>query len=279
VKREKKGADQPKRIEPDGSALTEGSDGEGSSSATARSLAILAQVADASEPLTASQIAPRLGLPVPTVHRLARHLEELGYLERVLGSKRLSVGPALQSLALRALINSDIRGERHGVLVALVAEVKETCNVTVLDGNEVVYIDRVESQWPLRTHLQPGSRVPIHCGASGKVFLAHMPAYRRRRFLYSAPLRRVTEKTVIDPAQIEEELKEVRASGCAVDDEGFLAGLVGLAVPIFDHAGRVCATVSMHSPTIRHSVDAILQHAPALQRTAMTLQSELVPDS
>lgn len=255
--------------------MTTKDDDERSGSATERALAILTQVSNSDEPLAATNIAARLSLPVPTVHRLVRHLEELGFLERTLGSKRLSVGPALQKLALAALVNSDIRGQRRATLKSLVDVVKETCNITVLDGDEVAYIDRVESQWPLRTHLHPGSRVPMHCGASGKIFLAHMPAYRRRRFLYTTPLQRMTDKTVTDPQTIEEELKEVRRLGYAVDNEEFLNGLVGLAVPIFDLSNRVCATVSMHSPTIRHSAETIRQHVPTLQRTACLLQESM----
>lgn len=255
--------------------MTTKDEDEPSGSATERALAILSQVSSSEEPLAATSIASRLALPVPTVHRLVRHLEELGFLERVLGSKRLSIGPALQELALAALVNSDIRGHRRSVLKALVDVVKETCNITVLDGDEVAYIDRVESQWPLRTHLHPGSRVPIHCGASGKVFLAHMPAYRRRRFLYSSPLRQMTENTCTDPKRLEEELTEVRRLGYAVDDEEFLHGLVGLAVPLLDSANRVCATVSMHSPTIRHSVETIRQLVPTLQRTASLLKETM----
>lgn len=255
--------------------MTTREDDERSGSATERALAILTQVSNAEEPLAATNIAARLSLPVPTVHRLVRHLEELGFLERALGSKRLSIGPALQKLAFATLVNSDIRGQRHSVLKSLVDVVKETCNITVLDGDEVTYIDRFESQWPLRTHLHPGSRVPMHCGASGKVFLAHMPAYRRRKFLYTTPLQKMTEKTITNPEIIEDELKEVRRLGYAIDDEEFLDGLVGLAVPIFDSSNRVCATVSMHSPTIRHSVDTIRQHVPTLQNTASLLQESI----
>lgn len=265
-----------KKVSDNGIAKMERDEEDRHGSATERALAILLQVANSEEPIAATHIASRLAVPVPTVHRLVRHLEELGYLERVLGSKRLSIGAMLQKMALAALINSDIRGHRHSALKSLVDIVKETCNITVLDGSEVTYIDRVESQWPLRTHLHPGSRVPIHCGASGKVFLAHMPAYRRRRLLYSAPLRQMTDKTVTDPALIENELDEVRRQGYAVDDEEFLKGLIGLAVPIFGPSNRVCATVSMHSPTIRHSAKTIQQYIPMLQHTALSLKETLV---
>lgn len=257
-------------------ATSQNADEGRSGSAAERALAILVEVSNSDEPIAASHIAGRLGLPVPSVHRLVRHLEDLGYLERILGSKRLSIGPMLQRLAFTTLVNSDIRGQRNNTLRSLVDVVKETCNITVLNGDEVAYIDRVESHWPLRTHLHPGSRVPIHCGASGKVFLAHMPAYRRRRLLYSVPLRKLTEKTVTDPNVIEEELHGVRRQGYAIDNEEFLNGLIGIAVPIFDRSNRVCATVSMHAPTVRHSAETIRQHVPALQNTASSLRESMI---
>lgn len=237
-------------------------------SAAGRALAILEIIAKGEEPLAAADLAPKLGLPKATVHRLAVLLEHLGFLQREPGTKRFIVGPKLEAVALETLIHSSRRGERHAILQALVDEVGETCNVTVLDGSEVVYIDRVESHWPLRTHFQPGSRVPIHCGASGKVFLSLMPARKRRYLLTSAPLKRYTQKTVVDPEAIEDELKRMRATQVGLDVEEFLPGLIGLAVPVFDSSGRVCATVSMHAPTARLDVEQVLACVPALKRAA-----------
>jgi IclR family transcriptional regulator, acetate operon repressor len=252
-------------------------DGEPKSSAALRSLMILQAVAQATAPLTARDLVPKLNLPHPTVHRLAVHLEELGYLQREPGSKRFIGGHELQRLALDALINSAARGERHAILQELAERVEETCNVTVLDGNEVVYIDRVESHWPLRTHLQVGSRVPLHCGASGKVFLSFMPANKRKRLLTAAPLRRCTERTVVDPKRILIELKKVRVTKVGLDNQEFMPGLIGIAVPIFDSRGRACATVSMHAPTVRWTLEKVIAIAPLLTAAATRIARTLDP--
>lgn len=238
-------------------------------SAAGRALTILEVVAAGESALGAADVAPKLGLPRATAHRLAVLLERLGFLQREPGARRFVPGPRLEALALNALINSPGRGERHAILQALVNEVEETCNVTVLDGNEIVYIDRVESHWPLRTHFQPGSRVPIHCGASGKLFLSLMPARRRRRLLEIAPLKRYTELTVVDPERIEHDLKRVRTTQVGLDVEEFLPGLIGLAVPVFDAQRRMVATVSMHAPTARLTVEEVLACVPALKRAAV----------
>ncbi|MGE0801051.1 MAG: IclR family transcriptional regulator [Lautropia sp.] len=241
------------------------------STAAGRALAVLKAVSATDGAVSAVDLYSKVGFPKPTIHRMMLLLEELGFLEREPGSKRFITGPALAQLAVETLINSPQRAIRHSILQSLVDEVQETCNITMLSGSEVVYVDRVESNWPLRGHMQPGSRVPMHCSASGKLFLSFMPALKRRRLLNAAPLRKFTEKTVTDPSAIEETLKLIRSSGASLDIEEFMKGLIGLAVPVFDPKGRICATVSMHVPTIRCTPDQALAMAPALKRAAVAV--------
>ena len=234
----------------------------------ARLLSILEAVARCEGPVASADLVPRVGLPKATVHRLCRVLENLGYLQREAGSKRFVIGYRQQQVALNSLINAGDRGARHAILEALAHEVGETVNVTILQGNWVVYIDRVESRWPLRIHLQPGSRVPLHCGASGMLFLSLMPAAQRRRLLTAAPLQCYTENTITDPDLIEVRLKEIRRTRIGIEVEEFMRGLIGLAVPVYDSRRRICATVSMHAPTARFTVEQVLALAPVVQRSA-----------
>jgi DNA-binding IclR family transcriptional regulator len=108
-------------------------------SAAERALTILEMVTKADGPVASADLAPKLGLPRATAHRLAARLEHFGFLQREPGTKRFIVGPKLTIMALDALIHSPRRGERHAILRALVEEVGETCNVTVLDGDAVVW--------------------------------------------------------------------------------------------------------------------------------------------
>lgn len=244
-------------------------------SAAGRALAILQAVSATESPVSAVDLFPKLGFPKPTIHRLMLMLEELGFLEREPGSKRFISGPAQMAMAIDTLIHSPQRARRHAILQALVDEVQETCNITTLSGSEVTYIDRVESHWPLRHHMQPGSRVPLHCGASGKLFLSFMPAKKRRQLLCAAPLRQYTANTVIDPAVIEQNLKRIRAAETGLDVEEFLQGLIGVAVPVFDGRKRVCATVSLHVPTVRCTPEQALEFAPAMKRAARAIEKTL----
>jgi DNA-binding IclR family transcriptional regulator len=228
-------------------------------------------VAESPAPLSLEQIAARTGIPKPTVHRLIRSLVAARVLLREAHAKSYSVGHRLSELALGALTNSSLRGVRHAVLQGLVERIGETCNITTLDGNEIVYIDRVEAGWPLRLHLQPGSRVPIHCTSSGKLFLSRMPTPQRRRLVFGAPLKRYTAKTITDPERLEAELKRIRKTKVSTDDEGFLSGLISVAIPVFDAHRRMIATVAVHAPSARMSLRAALGHVPLLRQAAADL--------
>ena len=151
------------------------------SSSAERSLRLLSLLAQEGRALSLAELSVRLGLPKVTTHRLCAQLLDGGYLARDVDERCFAVGPALRKLAFDTLNHGVVRGLRHEVLAALVTKVGETCNFTTLDGTQVLYIDRVEAQWPLRLTLDVGSHVPLHCTASGKLFLAEMPAPSARR--------------------------------------------------------------------------------------------------
>lgn len=242
-------------------------------SACLRGLGIVEAVVRSAAPLTLDQIATATRIPKPTVHRLIGELVESGILLREVRPKTYAPGPRLTEMAFGALTNSGLRGARHAILRGLVDTIGETCNFTTLDGNEIAYIDRVEADWPLRLHLQPGSRVPIHCTSSGKLFLSQMPAWQRRRILGAGPLQRFTAKTITEPARLETELNRIRKSRISTDDEGFLSGLISVAVPVVDRRKKMIATVAVHAPSARLSLKRALEHVPLLQRASERLAS------
>lgn len=275
------------RSEPSGLAcVLSGRSGGGSSlgdvgqgslnagSATARGLAILETVSRAQRAMSSVELSGRLGLPNPTVHRLMILLEEIGFLQREPGGKRFIPGRRQIAMSLDTLINSPPRLEWRAVLRRLADEVEETCNFTMLVGDEVVYIDRVERGWPSEKVLEPGSRIPIN-GASGKLFWSFMPAAKRKRLLEVMPLARFTERTVVDPQELEKDLKKTRSRKFGLDDGEIIENLIGLAVPVFDARARICATVSIHVPNSRETAKTVVRHVPALQRAAERYSSLL----
>lgn len=250
-------------------------EGVAAGSSAERSLRLLALLAEAGRPLPLAELASRLALPKATAHRLCTQLLGLGFLARDVDERSFIAGPALRRLALDTLGHGVLRGLRHEVLAALVAQVGETCNFTTLDGLRVLYLDRVEAQWPMRLTLDVGSHVPLHCTASGKLFLAHMPRAQRDRVLSQLPLPRMTPRTLVEPEALRAECERIAQRGCSYDEEEFITGLIAVAVPVLDKAGQVRAAVAVHAPTARMSLAQAGDRLPALQAAALKL-SELL---
>ena len=236
-----------------------------------RAFALLEQIAGADRPVSLNEATAGAGLPKPTVYRMLAMLEDGGFLSREPEGRRVIAGPRLTRLALAVLRHGTESGARRAILQQLVAAVGETCNLTMLEGGEVIYLDRVESSWPLRVTLQPGSRVPLHCTASGKLLLALLPPARRKRIVETLPLPRHTDQTIVDRRRFAAELARVRRERVATDNEEYLAGLVCVAVPVATLDGRVVASVAVHAPVARMSLAAAHGHVQALRQAAAAL--------
>ncbi|MGW4135063.1 MULTISPECIES: IclR family transcriptional regulator [Amycolatopsis] len=232
---------------------------------TMRLFSLLELIAAKDQLVSLQGLVEETGLPKPTLHRMLQQLEGAGLLIRQADGRHYGTGHRLRRLAENLLLNATHHGARHAVLRHLVDELGESCNVTTLSGNEIVYLDRVETPEPLRFYLRPGSRVPIHCSASGKMILAQMSPSQRRKLLAHAPLKRYTDKTITDLDALEAEFTRVRRDGFALDDEEFLPGLVCVAVLV---PGRANLCVAVQAPVMRLTPDKALQTLPALQRAA-----------
>jgi DNA-binding IclR family transcriptional regulator len=198
-----------------------------------------------------------------------------GFLLRDVDERSFVVGPALRRLAFDTLNHGVVRGLRREVLAALVAEVGETCNFTTLDGTEVVYLDRVEARWPLRLSLDVGSHVPLHCTASGKLFLAQMPQAARDALIAQLPLARMTRNTIVSAKGLRAECDRIALSGHATDREEFIAGLIALAVPVTGDDGLCRAAIAVHAPVARMTLAAAVAKLAALQAAAVRMRGLL----
>jgi len=129
---------------------------------TMRLFALLEVIAAKDQRYSLQALVEQTGLPKPTLHRMLQQLEASGLLQREDDGRHYGTGTRLRRLAENLLLNDTHHGARHAVLRHLVEEVGESCNITALSGDEVIYLDRVETAAPLRFYLQPGSRVPAH---------------------------------------------------------------------------------------------------------------------
>jgi IclR family transcriptional regulator, acetate operon repressor len=242
-------------------------------SSTLKALSVLEALVRASAPATLTELMQATGLPKPSLHRTLALFEDAGYVQREPAGRAYAVGPRLSSLGLAILTNDAVATLRRAILRQLVVDVGETCNLAMLRKGEVVYLDRVEADWPLRLHLPMGSAVPPHCSASGKLLLASRPAAEREALLAHLPLPRFTAHTLTDRALLAKELDRIVATGYSVDDEEYVLGVACVAVPVRLGNGEVCAAVAVHAATARLPLQRALEFAPRLHEAAQRIAS------
>lgn len=245
-----------------------------------RLFALLEVIAGKDQFFSLQSLVEETRLPKPTLHRMLQQLESAGMLQRESDGRHYGAGLRLRRLAEDLLLNDTVHGARHAVLRKLVDEVGESCNITALSGSEVLYLDRVETPAPLRFYLHPGSRVPVHCSASGKLFLGQMSPSQRRRLLEHAPLEQYTPHTLTELEALEREIEMVKRDGHAVDNEEFLPGLFCIAVLVPRSGGRSNICIAIQAPVMRISPDKALLFLPALQRAAnaiAAIDAEAIP--
>lgn len=243
-----------------------------------RLLMVLEELCRAGVPITPTDVNATLKLPKPTVHRLFHTLEAEGFVQRDIDGRSYSPGARLRRLSMDALSSLRIRTARLAVLNALAEEVGETCNIAVPDREAMIYLDRVETKWPLRIQLPVGTTVPFHCTASGKMYLSTFQPPHLRTYLAATKLNATTAATITDPAKLSEELAVIAERGYSTDNEEFMDGMVAIAVAVRDTHDRLLATLSIHAPTQRISLDELVGHVPLITKSARLLTALLAED-
>lgn len=248
--------------------VREGSD---ASSILERCTAIMEFVAESDRPVSVVELVRALSLPKPTAHRLCRILENMGMLVRDPLAKGIVVGPRLLSLALNATLSTGEEAIRRSILRRVVEQTGETCSLTTMVGDELVFLDRVESESPLRLQLFAGSRVPLYCTSGGKLFLAFLSKEQRERYVRTVQLKAHTENTITDPDTLLQELDKIKREGVGHDNQEFVKGLVAAAVPVFDTRRRIRAALSVNAPEGRRGPEAKQRHIDVLRQAADAL--------
>ncbi len=240
-----------------------------------RTLKILEVLGNSDRPMTPTEINLELKLPKQTVHRLCSTLEAEGYLIRETNGKRLKPSPRLKNLASGALFNSRNQIALRQVLEGIAENVKETINLVVPEESGMMYLERIEADWPFRIQLPVGSHVPFHCTASGKTFLASLSPSLRKSFVKGMKLTSMTPNTFIDADLLLDELALIAKQGYAVDNEEFMQGMVAIAVPIKDEKNRYCASIAFHAPDQRLSIETAVSRKDFLIEGARRLSEVL----
>ena len=203
-------------------------------------------------PMGTRSIARLLELPSGSMHRLLHELEQASAVSRLDGGE-WEISHRLMQIAGLHLRRLELPRLARGVLEELSDRTKETAFLAVQSGNEIVYIDKVQSstelQMQLQLNVELGARRPIHCTALGKALLAFQSESRQERLIAHGDFSASTPKTITDPILMRQELQRIRSRGYATDQEEILIGVSCIAVPILDHSGRPVGAISIAGPS------------------------------
>lgn len=247
--------------------------GKNHGAALNKAIAVLELITAQNQAVGLVDVSTKLKLPRQTVHRVLLQLEELGLIVRDAARDRFYVGPKLSQLAINALFSENHNLPTRVILRELVDDIRESCNIGVLDGMDFVYLDRIEADQTLRVHSEAGSHVPAYCTSGGKILLAYLPKSQQQKLLGLKELRPFTSKTCTDPVQLEQELDTIRSLGYAANDQEHTDGVVGVAMPILDSSGRAIAAIACHAPVARISLDQLKTFLPKIEASAKSLGS------
>jgi IclR family transcriptional regulator, KDG regulon repressor len=225
--------------------------------------------------LGVSDLARELGLHKSTIHRLIATLEAEGFIRQTHAS-RYSLSWKLFELGAAVPAWQSVRQLVLNVLTPLVDTTSETAHLAVLDGEEVLYLEKVESKNRLRMPSAVGRRVPSYCTALGKAMLADLQGAALEPILARAPFPALTPHTRTTAAALRGELARIRAQGYAIDDEELEDGLMCVAAPVRDASGRTCAAISIAGPASRIGRRLEL-HIDAVRAASEQLSHQLGP--
>lgn len=244
-----------------------------------RGLAILGCFTPERSVLGIADIADDLGMSRSTTHRYVITLVALGFLEQGT-SRKYRLGLRVTDLGMSALNSTGLREHSRSYLEELRQRTSYTVNLSVLDGPEILYVDRARSfrrnQSRIDLNLRPGSRLPVYCTSMGKVLLANMPQAEQDQLIADLELKRRGPNTITSKKALRTELDNVREQELAVNDEELAEGLFSIAAPVQSESREVVAALNIaaHSSmiTLEELVDAL---GPHLVATANNISARL----
>ncbi|MGH3263375.1 MAG: IclR family transcriptional regulator domain-containing protein [Trebonia sp.] len=229
--------------------------------------------ADASRQ-TVSEVAGKTGLTRATARRFLLTLVELGYMTT--DGRTFQLSPRVLGLGYSYLSGLGFPNVALPHLEALVAEVDEASEASILDGHDVIYVVRVPGTRLMTIAVNVGSRMPAHATSMGRVLLAGLSDDELEHFLAFAKLERYLPHTATDADTLRERVLRARTDGFAIVDQELEEGLIAVAVPIHDRVGRVVAAVNLSTNVARYNSDSVrAELLPALQHHAALIERDL----
>lgn len=240
----------------------------------ARGLAVIEAFEGRSDGVTVADVAERTGLSRAAVRRALITLKLLGYATQTGPTYRLT-GRILRA-GFSYLSAQSLHTLAAPILEEITAAIHESSSLSVLDGDEILYLARSATQRVMRIGLVIGSRLPAYCSSMGRVLLAHLPEEELDAYLKRVELKALTTRTITDPFVLGAELRRVRKQGFSLVDEELEEGLRSIAVPVTDRSGKVVASINSGVPASRvNAAEMIERFLPELRKGADAISRTL----
>jgi IclR family KDG regulon transcriptional repressor len=238
-----------------------------------KGLSIIELLAHSDRPMGLTEIAVALDLVKSNVHRLIQALTEARYIVRDEDSGRYTAAIKLWELGSAVLSRLDLRVHAEEVMDSLLEQTRETVHLSILDGDEVVYVHKLDSPNPVRAYTQIGGRAKAHCVATGKAMLAFRPPASLERM--STALTPRTPHTIVEAASFLHEMNRIRNQGYALNKGEWNENVYGLAAPVTDVSGHVVAALGLSGPKDRFKATQIKVFLPLLIQSAAQISQRL----
>jgi IclR family transcriptional regulator, pca regulon regulatory protein len=239
-----------------------------------RGLAVIRAFGAETPELTLSEVARATGLTRAATRRFLHTLADLGYVHA--DGRLFRLTPRVLELGYAFLSSLTLPEVAEPHLERLVAEIHESSSVSVLDGDDIVYVARVPTARIMRVSINLGTRFPAYATSMGRVMLADLPEAALDSYLARVELRRLSPRTITDQGALRAELARVREQGWALVDQELEEGLRSIAAPIRDGGGRVVAAVNVSAHASRASKEAVRRDLlPPLLDTAERIEADL----
>jgi len=239
-----------------------------------RGLAVIRCFSSEHPSLTLSEVAERTGLTRAAARRFLLTLQELGYVGS--SGRQFSLRPRVLALGYAYLSSFSVSQIAQPHLEDLAEELHESCSVSVLDGDDLVYVARASANRIMTIALTVGTRLPPYPTSMGRILLAHLPEQELDAYLRRTTMRKLTEQTITDEGKLREVLAEARSRGWTAVDQELEAGVRSIAVPIRDSSRKVVAAINASAHAARVPMRTLeKQFLPRLQEAARQIDSEL----
>lgn len=239
-----------------------------------RGLAVIRCFSSEHPSLTLSEVAERTGLTRAAARRFLLTLQELGYVGS--SGRRFSLRPRVLALGYAYLSSFSVSQIAQPHLEDLAEELHESCSVSVLDGDDLVYVARASANRIMTIALTVGTRLPPYPTSMGRVLLAHLPGDDLDAYLSRTTLRKLTNHTITSEEELRRVLATVRARGWAAVDQELEAGVRSIAVPIRDSSSKVVAAINASAHAARVPMRTLeREFLPRIQEAARQIDSEL----